>query len=266
MLLERDRPRADLWWSGESLYTSRLEAEGCFEALTTDCPAASSRRPDARGEGWIGFGARLRVLVYRPDSWPSALPAPRGLSDLTRPELKGRCILAQPWFGTSATHAAALLSMPGGRELLGGIHDNGAMLVAGNSQVVRAVAKRQALLGLTDSDDAVIAAREFPGLRFIIPDQAADDRGTIMTPSSAAVLAGAARAEHARAFVAWLAGPEAESLLASSRARHWPLARDATPPADLPALAGIRLQAVDLTRLAADWDRSLATLAEIFER
>lgn len=262
--LEQERPRADVWWSGESLFTCLLEAKGCFAPLELE--RGEEREPDLKGDAWIGFGGRLRVLVYRTDLWPAELPLPNSVHDLARPELHGRCVLAKPTVGTAATHAAWLAAQPQRRELLHALEANAAMFVASNSAVVRAVAKGQALLGLTDSDDALIACADEPRLRFAIPDQEAGGMGVMWSASSAAVVAGCAEPRRARAFVAWLASAEGESVLARTASRNLPFALEASSPLEFPAMRELHLARVDYARLSADWEGTRAFLVELFGR
>ena len=253
--LERDHPRADVWWSGETLYTALLESAGCFEPCALD--GLPAREPDVRGECWVGFGARLRVLVYRRDLWPWPDEPPRGLTAMTDPRLAGRVVLARPTVGTSATHAAWLASRAEGSEWLDDLAANGPLLVAGNAHVVEAVLRGQALLGLTDSDDALIARARDPRLVLVVPDGP-----VVFTPSSAAVVRGAARGDLAGAFVRFLASEAGERALAASPARHVPLARALAPPAELPRLAELELAELDYRRLAEGWTELQRSLAE----
>ena len=263
VLLERKAPRADVWWSGEALFTERLDQAECFEALPSRMPAKGRSDP-YHGNSWVGFGVRLRVLVYRKDRWPHPETAPRRIADLARPELRGRVILARPLYGTSATHAAWLLSQPRGREQIKAIAANRPLLVAGNAQVVEAIHRGQALLGLCDSDDALIGQERDPRLRFAIPDQEPGGLGVVATPASAAVILGAPHAVEARRFVAWLASPEAETLLAATPSRNLPTHDEAAGPSELPPLKALHLAPLNLRVLASQTREHRSALKRLF--
>ncbi len=260
--LERDEPRADVWWSGEALYTALLDQRGCLAPLDEGLLRDVARDPDPRGAGWIGFGLRLRVLVYREDLWPRPNAPPARVADLADPLLRGRVALARPVVGTSATHAAWLASSPEGTELLRAIAANEPLIVAGNAVVVRTVARGQALLGLTDSDDVLIGREDDSRLRFVIPDQ--DGGGAIWTPSTAGVIAGAPNAALARRFVLFLAGAGGEDRLSTSRTRNLPVTRGVPPPPELPSLATLHLASIDVTALATGWPATVARLESLF--
>jgi hypothetical protein len=65
---ERDRPRADLFWSSEGFAAVRLAADGALaqlpEALWSSWPEA--HRDDDRR--WLAFAARARVVAYAPSA------------------------------------------------------------------------------------------------------------------------------------------------------------------------------------------------------
>lgn len=259
---ERSAPRADVWWSGESLYTALLERAGCFAPLPAG--TGDERAVDVRGPTWIGFSGRLRVLVYRKDLWASDDELPARVSDLAHGSLRGRCVMARPTVGTSATHAAWLLRTDAGRTLLRRVRDNEIKLVDGNAHVVRAVAKGQALLGLTDTDDVLVARAEEPRLRMVVPDQGAGESGAVLLPSSAAAISGARNADAAAAFVRFVSGREGERLLARGPAGHLPFGRGVAAPAGLPALGTLSLARLDVSGLVVRWTETRSELERLF--
>jgi len=250
--LEKDQPNADVWWSGESLYTAMLDAKGLFEKRT-------------KGENWVACSARIRVLVYDESRWPGDVPTPDSVDALAAPALRGKCVIANPLFGTSATQFAALHARPEGARLLERINANDVQIVASNSAVVRAVSSGDALLGISDTDDVLIAQAEIPSLRFVIPDQAEGQRGTVMTPATAAVVRNCVHAVEACKLVDWIASKAGEAAMAKSMMRTLPIASEAEPPSELPARGKLRLMPVDYAMLAADWDKQLAFLKSTFQ-
>ena len=148
ILAERQHPVADVYWGNEEFQTRRLAALGAF-------------RPT---NGWASFGKRSRRLVAganRPEL------ARIGLSGLTNAALRGRVAMAAPWFGSTATHLTALRSEWGDtawHEWCRALAANHVFLEEGNSQVVKRVARGEAWVGLTDSDDILAAQAEGSGV------------------------------------------------------------------------------------------------------
>jgi iron(III) transport system substrate-binding protein len=146
LLAERSHPQCDVFWNNEELRTRQLAAQGVFRETN----------------GWTSFGSRSRRLVINTNLL--ALPnAPRGLLELTNSVWKGKVALSYPLFGSTATHFLALRQLwgePGWQEWCKGLARNEPYLLDGNSLVVRHVAKGEAWIGLTDSDDVAAAQKE----------------------------------------------------------------------------------------------------------
>lgn len=188
LLAERKRPQCDLWWSNEELRTRQLAGKGIFS-------------PE---EPWRSFGFRSRKLVVNTNLL-SLAEAPTSLEALTDPKWRGKFAMAYPMFGTTATHMLALRQLWGvekWREWSRAVQANEAMIVDGNSVVVRMVGKGEIAIGLTDSDD--IAA----GLREGMPIVAVEIDETLFIPNTAAVVSGSRKAPAARQLLEYLSSTE----------------------------------------------------------
>jgi len=91
------------------------------------------------------------------------LDAPASLLELTNAIWRGKVALAFPQFGTTATHFHALKQLWGVAAWLAwcrALAANQPFIVDGNSVVVKFVARGEAWIGLTDSDDIAAGQRE----------------------------------------------------------------------------------------------------------
>ncbi|HKI72725.1 MAG TPA: substrate-binding domain-containing protein, partial [Verrucomicrobiae bacterium] len=143
LLAEKDHPQCDLFWNNEELRTRQLAAKGVFEK-------------------WAAMGYRSRRMAVNTNSL-SLAAAPRSLTDLTNETWRGKVALAYPLFGTTATHFLALRQFWGDERWQGwcrALAANSPFLVDGNSVAARLVAKGEAWIGLTDSDDIAAEQRE----------------------------------------------------------------------------------------------------------
>jgi iron(III) transport system substrate-binding protein len=260
----RARPEADVFWSGEVMNTVRLAELGMLArrapASAADVPA-EHRDPEGR---WVGFAARARVILYNTDLVAPA-DAPRSLLDLTRPAFRGRVVIANPLFGTTATHAAALFAALGperARELFRALAENGCRVAAGNAAARNLVADGEIAVCLTDSDDANGALRAGKPVEMVYPDQ--DGLGTLVIPNTVVELVGAPHPEAARALVEFLASREVEELLARAEGAQMPLRAGLAPHGPRFDLAGIRAMEVDWRAVAAQQEASRAFLQELF--
>lgn len=147
LLAERTHPVADVFWGNEELRTRQLAEAGVF--LPTN--------------GWVAFGQRSRRMVMQSPTSTGVPPPPASLLELTNAIWRGRVSLAFPLFGTTATHFLALRQHWGESNWLAwcrALAANQPFLEDGNSHVVRRVARGEAWIGLTDSDDITAGQRE----------------------------------------------------------------------------------------------------------
>lgn len=124
--------------------------------------------------------------------------------------------LAYPMFGTTRTHAAAMYAELGeeqAREFFQQIADSGVQIVDGNSVTKDMAAAGQVLVGYTDTDDAKDAIQDGAPVIMIFPDQGEDGMGTLITPSTAALIKGAPNGENARKLLDFLADARTEQFL-----------------------------------------------------
>jgi iron(III) transport system substrate-binding protein len=188
LLAETNQPRCDLWWSNEELRTRQLAARGVF----------------AESNGWAAFGFRSRRIVVNTNKM-SLAEVPSSLRDLTNSRWRGKLALAYPVFGTTSAHFMALRQLWGSPEWEAwcrALAANKPFLVDGNSAVVKLVARGEAWLGLTDSDDITAAQRELQ------PIAAAPLTAEILLiPNSIALVRGAPRPTEAMELFRFLQTP-----------------------------------------------------------
>jgi len=251
LLAERQNPVCDVFWGNEELRTRQLVAAGVF--LETN--------------GWAAFGQRSRRMVFNTNQVRdvrtqvpadlsersnSRVDAPTSLLDLTNSPWRGKVSLAFPLFGTTATHFLALRQRWGESNWLSwcrALAANQPFLEEGNSQVVKRVARGEALIGLTDSDDITAGQRE--GLPV-----AAGPIGpeSLLIPNTVALVAkdGGIRPEAQRLFE-YLQEPSAQVALIRAGALE-------------PEVETQSLELLDWNRLVQELDVGVAQLQDVFRR
>ena len=199
LIAERHHPVCDVFWGNEEMRTRQLAAQGIFRETN----------------GWAGFGFRSRQIVINTNQL-SLNAAPRSVLELTNATWRGKFALAYPQFGTTATHFHVLRQRWGDafwqtwcRALAG----NRPFVVDGNSEVVKAVGRGQAQVGLTDSDDIADGQRE--GLP-IAPLPMGDE--TLLIPNTVAVIRGAPNSKCAQSLFEYLQSRKVREVLVSAHA------------------------------------------------
>jgi iron(III) transport system substrate-binding protein len=268
LLAEKDRPRADVWWSGEFAQTVRLADAGMLDAYTSpsagDIPGAFS---DPAGR-WTGFGGRARVVLVntdllKPDQYPTSI------DDLAAGPVPAEQIgLANPVFGTAATQAAALfvqLGEEGARRYYEQIRDRGVRIVDGNSVVRDMVADGRLAWGIADTDDACGAVERGAPVAMVFPDQDPGGMGTLVIPNTVGLVAGGPNPTAGKAFIDFLLEPATTADLVTAGWFQLPLR--AIPAAESCVdTSGVRALEVPLSDIAAQIQPAMTAMAEIFVR
>jgi len=239
LLAEKSHPQCDVFWSGDCVRASLLKKEGVLQPFDPRAAAEIPEKWRDPDHTWTGFGARARVIVY---NTKSVKDPPRTLAGLADPRWRGRVAVANPMFGTTANHFAALGETEA-LKLAGALKANEVRVVGGNSHVRDLVARGDCDLGLTDSDDVWIGKDRGDAIDLIYPDQ--DGVGTLAIPNSAALVRGAPHEENARRFIEHLVGVESDAFLAKGPSRQMPVR-----PSVSGELAKIRTMNVDWGKLS----------------
>jgi iron(III) transport system substrate-binding protein len=228
ILAERDRPRCDVFWNNEIVQTLLLSDRGLLaEYRSPQAADIPESLQDAEGR-WTGVAVRARVLVYNTAHVP-ADEAPRSIFDLADPKWRGKAAMADPRFGTTRTHVAALFAQLGpakARQFLQSLLDNEIRIVDGNAMVKNLVARATPgaspiLVGLTDTDDVLAGQAEGEAVAMIYPDQ--DSIGTLSIPSTVCLIRGAPHGEEAKKLVDYLVGSRVESELTAPGSGYYPV-------------------------------------------
>src|SRR5688572_762185 len=127
--------------------------------------------------------------------------------------------MANPQFGTTRTHVAALFAVLGPektQDFLKGLLANEVRIVDGNAMVKNLVARADPnaspiFVGLTDTDDVLSGQAEGEPLAMIYPDQ--ETIGTLVIPSTVCLVRGAPHRQAAEGLIEHLVGPSATSRL-----------------------------------------------------
>ena len=265
ILAERNRPRCDVFWNNEVVNTLRLHRAGLLSSCP--CPEAEAfpQQFRAADSTWHGLAARARVLLVNTELVPED-SFPRSIRDLADPAWKGKCGVAKPLAGTTATHAACLFAAWGpdkAKEFFSRVHD-GARVMSGNKQVAVAVGAGHLAFGLTDTDDAIIELESGRPVAIVFPDQEEGGLGTLFIPNTVAVIRGGPNSEEAVRLVRFLLSPEVEEKLAAGPSAQIPLSQKVDKVSRVEETGTVHPMQVDFEEAAAHWDSAAEFLRDEF--
>jgi iron(III) transport system substrate-binding protein len=263
LLAEKTRPQADVFWSNEPVRTLLLKSRDVL---------ASYKSPSAQGippvlvdpDGfWTGFSARIRVIacnttLVKPDE------APRSVFDLADPKWRGQVAIADPRFGSTSFHVAALYALAGDEKMddfFRRLKANGVRVVDGNSVVRDLVARGEVKVGLTDTDDVNVALENGQPIAMVLPDK--DGLGVPVMPNMVSLIASAPHPDEARKLVDYLLSPDVERQLAQSEAVQIPLHPGVQGPKNIPAIDTFKPMTLDYAKAANRVEDATRRLAVI---
>jgi iron(III) transport system substrate-binding protein len=250
LLAERTNPQADVFWSNDPVRPIVLHRKGILTAYRSpNRERIPPRYRDAEGY-WTGFSARARVIICdRHLVTPESIP--HSVLDLTAPPWKGQAALANPLFGTSTIHAAALFTIWGegrAKTFFEQMKHNGVRIATSNGEVRDMVAGGEVAWGFADTDDAHVAVTEQKPVEVVYPDQ--DGVGTLIMPNMVVMIKGGPHPEPAKQLIDYLLSAEVEEQLALSPAAQMPLGPGVKTPERGPTLASVKGMDVDYVQVA----------------
>jgi len=255
LIAEAKNPRADVFWSGDPVRPFLLIRRGLVESYRSPNAAEiPAQFKDADG-AWTGFAARARVLLVN-RSRLAGREAPESIRDLADAKWKGEAALANPLFGTTTMHAAALFGALGDDEakaFFQALRANEVRIAGSNGEVKRLVVAGEVTFGLADTDDANEALQEGASVEVVYPDQ--EGMGTLVMPTAVVLLKGGPHPENGKKLIDFLLSADVERRMAEAAA-HMPLR------ADVPAQPNVR-SALDIRPMQVDYSKLATTLERI---
>ena len=244
LIAEKDNPQCDVFWSGDPVRTNVLKQRGITEPYLS--PAAKGI-PDVYKDAqhnWTGFSARARVLLYNKKLLKQE-EVPQSVFDLTKPEYKDKVAIANPLFGTTTFHIAALYMVLGNEkagEFLAALKNNGVVIASSNGDVKKLVISGELACGLTDTDDAFEAMKESGDVDYVFLDQ--NGIGTLIMPNTVCLIKNSPHQHKGKLLIDYLLSKETEAKLAVSCAQM-PLHKGVKIPPDVPSLDNIKPMDID---------------------
>ena len=252
LIAEARQPQADVFLSGDPVRPFLLIKRGLVQPYPSPAAATVPARFRAPDGTWTGSAARARILLVNKQK-VSAAEMPKSVRDLAAPRWKGQTALANPLFGTTTMHVAALFGAWGedkGRAFLDDLKTNQARIASSNGEVKRLVTAGEVAFGLCDTDDAAEALHDGAPVEVVYPDQ--DGVGTLVMPTAVVLMKGP-HPDAGQALVDWLVSAEVDKRMAELAA-HMPLRADIQVPG-VRSASSFRSMQVDYARLGEEMER-----------
>ena len=256
LIAEKDRPVADVFYSGDPLRAGVLKLKGVSQPYHSPGAADLPKQFSDPDGHWTGFSCRARVIIYNTDLVPAG-QEPKSVFDLNDPKYRGKACIANPLFGTTSMHAAALFASLGpekAKQFFEGFAANGGKVLSSNGEVRRRVAGGEFALGLTDTDDYNVARAEGKPVGAAYPDR--DGMGTVVVPNCLVLIKGAPNEANGKRFIDYMLRPQTEQALAEGEAAQMPARPGVPVPAHVTPLADLKPMPLDYGSLAAEVEKA----------
>ena len=255
LIAEKDNPQADVFWSGDPVRPVFLQIKG----LTT--PYVSSNASDIpkmykdMDGHWAGFSARARIILYN-TNLVNMDERPLSIFDLAKPVWRGQVAIANPLFGTTSIHMAALFIILGDEKAMKFLNDlkaNGVKIVSSNGEVKRLVARGEVKMGITDTDDANVAGKEGNPVKVVFPDQSGI--GTLIMPNMICLIKNSPNLENGKKLIDYLVSRDVEKSLAWAACAQMPLRYDIRTPPDVLTIDAVKGMNINYHDVAIKLDK-----------
>ena len=238
IIAEKDNPQCDLFWSGDPVRTIVLKNKDItlpYKSKIAEDINSVFKDPEHH---WTGFSARARVLIYNKDMLSDA-EVPQSIFDLTDEKYKGNFAIANPLFGTTTFHFAALFIALGdekAKQLFADLKANNVIIATSNGDVKKQVSQGVVACGLTDTDDAYEAIKENANIGIVFLDQ--NKLGSLIMPNTVNLIKNSPNIENGKILMDYLLSKETEAKLSISCAQM-PLHKGVKTPKGIPSLDNI---------------------------
>jgi|JI10StandDraft_1071094.scaffolds.fasta_scaffold01348_13 iron(III) transport system substrate-binding protein len=249
LIAEKNRPQADVFWSGDPIRATVLKQKGVSAPYHAGSAAGMPAKYNDPAGHWQSLSARARILLYNKNLVPAG-SEPRTINALLDPMWKGKACLANPLFGTTSMHAAALFEVLGeanAKAFFTGLRANEVKMLSSNGEVRRRVAAGEFAFGIVDTDDGTVAINEGKPVGVIYPDQ--DGFGTLLVPNAAVLIANGPNPANGKKFIDYLLTAETEQFLAEGEAAQMPLRPGVPVPLNVRRVSDIKTMDVDYEKL-----------------
>ena len=246
LIAEKENSQCDLFWSGDPLRNVVLQSKEItspYQSAQTDLIPGHFKEKEHH---WTGFSARARVLIYN-KTRISSDSLPHSILDLTHPRFKGQFTIANPLFGTTTFHIAALFSVMGNakaEQWMDDLKKNQVVIATSNGDVKKRVMNGELAFGLTDTDDAFEAKKESNDVETIFLDQQPGGIGTLIMPNALSMIKNSPNSENGKKLMDYLLSRQTEAKLAISCAQM-PLIMGTEVPEVVPSLDHIIPMKID---------------------
>ena len=250
LIAESNNTRADVYWANEPIRAEVLRQKGLLQPYQSPYAKDIPQKFIQKEYYWTGFSARIRLFLVHEslkDIQPETILA------YTDDLFKAKAVIANPLFGTTTSHIAALFTLWGDTKIkafMNAMKKNKVAISSSNGESADMVARSEYLFALVDSDDAVSRIRQKKPVYLVYPDQKEDQIGAFVVPNTVMLIKNAPHPNAAKKLIDYLLSKETEEKLAAADCAQIPLHPGVKPPKELKPIDQLKVMQVDYAAVA----------------
>jgi iron(III) transport system substrate-binding protein len=249
LIAEKNNPQADVYWANEPIRAEVLKQKGILASYQSPNAKGIPENFKEKNHFWTGFSARMRVMIAQ----KNLASKPRSILDYANPIFASKSVIANPLFGTTTAHIAALFTVWGERKtktFLTQMKENHTAIATSNGESADFVASKSYAFALVDSDDAVSRLRAHKEVEIIYPDQGKDGLGVFVVPNAVMLIKHATHPKRAKQLIDYLLSKKSEEKLAFADCAQIPLHTGVPIPKELKSIDTLKVMSVDFEKVA----------------
>lgn len=249
LIAEKANPQADVYWANEPIRAEVLRKKGILAPYKSPNAAGIESAFLQKEYYWSGFSARLRLFIVSDKSTKE----PSSVFDYANAAFRNSAVIANPLFGTTTAHIAALFSTLGDAKMqlfLKNMKQNGVAVATSNGESADLVASGKYLFALVDSDDVASRLKRGEKVHVVYPDQRAGELGIFVVPNAVMLLAHAKHPKAAKKLIDYLLSKESEERLAKAACAQIPLHKGVKAPPFFKPIEQLHIMHVDYAEVA----------------
>ena len=249
LIAEKNNPQADVYWANEPIRAEVLKQKGILAPYKSPNAKGIPKNFKDKDYYWTGFSARVRLFIAQ----NGRTKKPTSIMAYTLPEFKAKTVIANPLFGTTTAHVAALFTLwkeEKTKIFLTQLKTNQVRVSTSNGESANFVANGSYLFSLVDSDDAFSRLKAKEKVQIIYPDQDKNEIGAFVVPNSVMLMKNAPHVKRAKQLIDYLLSKKSEEKLAFADCAQIPLHPNVPMPSYIKPIEQIKVMPVDFEKVA----------------
>ena len=253
---ERNNPRGDVFSGPDTdVFDGSIDLFQPYKSTEADAFDVAARHPEGK---YYGFSTNFQVIMVNTKLMPLE-QAPKTWADLTKPEFKGKILMANPAQSGSAFSQLHQIVGLYGWDVMDKIIAN-ATFVPSSKLAFQNVAKGEIPIGLTSEFNVVQSKEDGNPVAAVYP---AD--GTALINDANGLIKGGPNPANSQKFLDYISSKEAhESLVAIDKRRS--ARKDVAAPSGLPPISSIKVVAYDSVGASKNHDTEVERFDKAFSQ